>query len=142
MNRTPIIKQVLEGIHVLQHKIIARQQFPKGIEGITFSEWRVLEVVNQKEGSTIKDIHTALGITSSAATQLVNNLVRKKYVLRKAHKEDRRASSIMLSSHMKKSLSALMEQNFKKMQELFDALSDEEFITFTQLHHKIITSIK
>jgi MarR family transcriptional regulator, 2-MHQ and catechol-resistance regulon repressor len=141
MNRTPIIKEVLEGLHVLQQKVIARQRIPKGLELITFSEWRVLEVLHTKEGATIKDIHTTLSITSSAATQLVNNLVRKKYVVRKTHSQDRRASSIMLSSTMKSSLKRIVEQHFKNMQELFQVLSDEEFITFTTLHKKIITSI-
>ncbi len=142
MNRTPIIKELMEGIHTIQQKIIARQHVPKHIEGITFSEWRVLEILHQKEGATIKDIHTALGMTSSAATQLVNNLVRKKYVVRKTHPKDRRASSIMLSSTLQSSLAKLMEQNLKKMQELFQVLTDEEFTTFTTLHKKISTSIK
>ncbi|MEU0784963.1 MarR family transcriptional regulator [Streptomyces sp. NPDC006173] len=49
------------------------------------------------EGATVTDLATHLGVTKQAASQLVDELVRKGYVERRPHPEDARARLILLT---------------------------------------------
>ena len=113
----------------------------EGMRHVTFSQWRVLEIIDRQGKASIKEIHTALGISSSATTQLVNELVKKKYVSRRVDPADRRVSSIRLSPKMRKFLKMLKDQNLKKTIRLFKPLNDREFRQYIDLHKKIIKNI-
>ncbi|MEU6376171.1 MarR family winged helix-turn-helix transcriptional regulator [Streptomyces sp. NPDC046909] len=49
------------------------------------------------DGATVTDLATHLGVTKQAASQLVEELVRKGYVERRAHPVDARARLIVLT---------------------------------------------
>ncbi len=141
MNRTHHIQELLEGFHVIQQKMLEKHKPMIGMSQITFSQWRVIEIVDRVGKASIKEIHTKLGITSSAATQLVNELVKKKYVIRQIDPEDKRISSIVLSIQMSKLFKRLKDENLDRTIELFQALSDQEFIEYMNLNKKIIKNI-
>jgi DNA-binding MarR family transcriptional regulator len=141
MNRAEHIQELEKGFYAIQQKMLAKRQFSIGINHITFSQWRVLEKIDRNGKATIKEIHTDLGITSSAASQLVNELVRKKYVTRKTDPNDHRVSEVTLTPRMKLFLKKLKAENLKRMIELFEALTDREFTHYIELHTKIIKSI-
>ncbi|MET9439513.1 MarR family winged helix-turn-helix transcriptional regulator [Streptomyces sp. NPDC006610] len=48
-------------------------------------------------GATVTDVAAHLGVTKQAASQLVDELVRKGYVERRAHPEDARARMLVLT---------------------------------------------
>ncbi len=141
LNRTKFIQELLEGFYIIQQKMLAKKSPIEGICHVTFSQWRVLEIVSRQPSATIKEIHTFLGITSSATTQLVNELVKKKYVIRNMDSNDKRISSIRLSPKTKDFLQTLKDQNLKNAVEMFQALSDKEFVHYIDLNKKIITNI-
>ncbi|MEU9284763.1 MarR family transcriptional regulator [Streptomyces sp. NPDC048275] len=49
------------------------------------------------DGATVTDLATHLGVTKQAASQLVDELVRKGYVERRPHPDDARARLIVLT---------------------------------------------
>ncbi|MET7390545.1 MarR family transcriptional regulator [Streptomyces sp. NPDC005385] len=49
------------------------------------------------DGATVTDLATHLGVTKQAASQLVDELVRKGYVERRPHPEDARARLVLLT---------------------------------------------
>ncbi|MFE6285073.1 MarR family winged helix-turn-helix transcriptional regulator [Streptomyces sp. NPDC057877] len=49
------------------------------------------------DGATVTDLAVHLGVTKQAASQLVDELVRKGYVERRAHPEDARARLVVLT---------------------------------------------
>lgn len=141
MHRAQHVQKLLEDMSVLQQKMLAKHRLMAQINKITFSQWRVLEIIDRAGKASIKEIHTQLGITSSAATQLVNELVKKAYVKRRTDTRDARVSAVVLTPAMRTALRKLKDQNLKLTVQLFGALNDKEFKHFITLHKKIINSI-
>ena len=73
---------------------------------ITPAQWGVIMHIEQDGKSTVKNISRTLKITSSAATQLVDGLVRSGYLARNTSPEDRRIVALTLSKKSKNRIEA------------------------------------
>ncbi len=105
---------------------------------ITPAQWGALMLVEQRGKSTVRDVARALGITSSAATQLVDGLVESGYVVKKVNAEDRRVISLTLSSKTKVQVEAMKKQALQKFLKFFEVLNDTEFNQYIMLNKKIV----
>lgn len=94
--------------------------------------------IEERGESTVKDVAKALGITSSAATQLVDGLVSSGYVNRKTDEEDRRAVALTLSKKTKEHVNKMKKQGIQKFLTLFKVLNDKEFNQYLELNKKIV----
>lgn len=103
------------------------------------SQWLALHLVGRQEGIGIKELAAALGITSSAATQLADGLVKKGLLNRQPSAEDRRALHLSLPEESRKRIGAMMEQRLERMNAIFSVLDDAEFQTLLDLFDKIIS---
>lgn len=115
-------------------KVAVSTQLPR----ITPAQWGVLMGIEERGESTIKEVAKALGITSSAATQLVDGLVENGYMTRKTDTKDRRAVTLALSKKTKTQVDKMKKQGIQKFLELFEALNDKEFDQYLALNSKII----
>ena len=104
---------------------------------ITHPQWIVLYHVRKSGIISIKDLANLLTITSSAATQIVDGLVKKGLLLRRRNKEDRRILNIELSVKTKGKLDSIKSAGFNTLLVLFDALDDEELQNYRDLNNKI-----
>jgi DNA-binding MarR family transcriptional regulator len=100
---------------------------------ITYSQWQVLNLVRKHDGMNIKHLAGLLDITSSAATQIVDGLVKKGFLSRSRCKVDRRIQEIALS---KRSVMQL-ERSMQKICPIFEVLEDDELIDYCRLTAKI-----
>ncbi|MBI1729484.1 MarR family transcriptional regulator [Candidatus Acetothermia bacterium] len=100
-NREKQIEEIFESLHVLKRKLSEAYSSRDKID-ITLSRWLVLRVVMQHSGAGVREISNLLGITSSAATQLISCLVKKNYLTREGDSEDRRALKIKLFARAKR----------------------------------------
>ena len=141
MKRLDYIKEFLEGMHIMKHKMLCQEAPDKGIQQVTFSQWRVLELISRSEPVSIKKIHQSLTISSSAATQIVNELVKKKHVIRAINTDDKRVSVVKLSLKTKKSMSSLNKKTLANVLSMFECLSDKEFKTYIKLNMKVINNV-
>ncbi|MDR3559204.1 MAG: MarR family transcriptional regulator [Candidatus Pacebacteria bacterium] len=141
VRRKKQIEKLLEDIQVLKRKILARTSSSLKSTHITASEWLVLQYLRKNEGATVKEIARTLSMTSSAATQLVESLVQKKYVVRKTNSDDKRALALSLSDKSKKHLGTLWEKRVEIMAHVFDALTDTEFESYCRLFDKIARNL-
>ena len=91
--------------------------------------------------STVKEVAQALVISSSAATQLVDGLVKSGYLLRETPPHDRRTTVLTLSKKTKAQVDRMKQQTIQTFLAAFKALSDQEFEQFCQLHQKIARHI-
>lgn len=107
--------------------------------GIAHSQWFVLKIIEHYKNRSIKDIAETLGISSSAATQLVDGLVRRGYVTRQDDPKDRRSVRLELSPKGKKNVTATNEKRINEMAGLFDALTDSELEECLRLQRKILS---
>ncbi|NCS99508.1 MarR family transcriptional regulator [Candidatus Parcubacteria bacterium] len=136
MNRQKIIENLLQDMHAIRHKMMIGYTSKNTVD-ITPSQSFVLRFISENSQTNIKIIAQALHITSSAATQLVDALVEKKYVLRKQHITDRRITTLSLSLNAKKLFKKFKEHRTKKMMTIFDALDDSELQQYAALQKKI-----
>lgn len=104
---------------------------------ITPSQWGAILTIEELGESTVKDVADALGITSSAATQLINGLVDNGYVLRTASKKDRRTVLLKLSKKTKVHVAQMKKQLVRKFLKLFEVLNEKEFSQYLALNKKI-----
>ena len=77
----------------------------------TVSQLKVVSCILHSPGGKIriKDIAKSLGITSGGVSQIVDNLVRDKLVIRHVSEEDRRVSWVSLSAEGNKRRRAIEE---------------------------------
>jgi DNA-binding MarR family transcriptional regulator len=140
INRRKTIEGLLQDMHAMRHKFMVGHINKKDVV-ITPSQGFVLRFVAKNNSANIKTIAGVLHITSSAATQLVNGLVDKKYLVRKDNPNDRRTITLVLSEKAKKIFKEFKEQGLQKMTALFDVFTDEELTQYITLNKKITDNI-
>jgi DNA-binding MarR family transcriptional regulator len=131
------VSEVAEILHSLGRHMAMGAVCCVKMPRVTPSQWGVLMLLNQGDRRTVKDIAGALGITSSAATQLVDGLVVSGYVTRKGDTDDRRKVTLTLSRATKNHVTSMRSQVGKKLLEIFKVLSDKEFNQYLELNKKL-----
>lgn len=134
LDRKQHVEELIEGSILLKRKASA---FAHGKDGITPSQWQVIGHIFRNEGCTTNEVASALNMTGSAVTQLVNRLVEDGYVKREANREDRRAHRLVLSAQSKKRIAAFKAKRLDLMLKLFSALTDAEFKQYLALNKKV-----
>ncbi len=137
-NRKQKVEELLTDLRSLRHTMKFRMAGSARTPRITPSQWGALMLIEERGESTVKDLANALGISSSAATQLVDGLVSNGYVVRKVHVEDRRSVTLTLSKKTVAQVEKIKKQSLQKFLKFFAVLSDREFDQYIALNKKII----
>ncbi len=141
-DREQKVAELMEDFHSLKHSMAFQPPRNTSVPHITPSQWSALMVVGTHIGSTVKDVAASLCITSSAATQLVDGLVKSGYVLRQPSKKDRRTVQLILPKKTSVQMEKMKRQFLRKFVDLFDVLDDEEFDLYLKLNKKITHKFK
>lgn len=136
-DRRQQIGRLMEKLHSLK-RIMAPDQSNLGGDCLAQSQWLALHLVSRQEGIGIKELAGQLGITSSAATQLVENLVNKGLLIRQPSAEDRRALCLSLPEESRKQVDAIKEERLGHLATVFESLNDTEFETLINLIDKVV----
>lgn len=128
------IKRKLVASGMAKHAYRSRGEF-----SITPSQWMALYAIREHP-SGIKEIAEALGVTSSAATQLVDGLARKGLVVRAGVVGDRRALTVKIAKKHEKQMRDTMEMGMEHFKAMFEILSDRELAQYAALNKKIADS--
>lgn len=137
-NRKKKIEELMENFQSLKHHMAFRFIGSSKTPRITPSQWGVLMLIEQRGENTIKDVAEALGITSSATTQLVDGLVKNEYVVRETQTKDRREVRLTLSKKTKTQVGKMNKQILQRFLKFFEVLNDKEFNQYFTLNKKII----
>ena len=137
-NRKQKIEELLADLQSLRRTMTFRVAGSAKAPRITPSQWGVLMLVEQRGESTVKDVARALGMTSSAATQLVDGLVRSRYLMRETYAKDRRTVTLTLSKKTKAQVDKMKKQALQRFLRIFAVLNDTEFNQFFALNKKIV----
>lgn len=111
-------------------------------QGITMTQGFVLKLISKKGSVTTTDIAKHLGISMSAATQIVDSLVKSDFVIKSVDSSDKRISNIKLSPASKQKITNLKRQTASKMIGFFDTLSDDEIYDFVTITDKLLANQK
>ena len=98
----------------------------------------VLFVIAHRGTQTTKELARHFGMTSSAATQLVNGLVKNGILERKEDEKDRRKTHIALTKKGEGVLEKARTHRMQKMKESFTPLSDKEVAQLLKIQIKIV----
>jgi DNA-binding MarR family transcriptional regulator len=147
MNRIDKVKKLSDQLMEIGRAVMARNvgsmphmpQLPHKMPSPAQS--RVLNIVAQHEGISVKEIAEALNITGSAATQLIDGLVEEGIVQRVEDPEDRRRFRVMISPQAKESIKTLIEFHYKTFLEITENLTEDELNSMLSIHEKILSSM-
>lgn len=101
------------------------------------TEFTVLELLYQRGDQPIQLIGKKVFISSSSITYVVDKLEQKKFVVRKACPEDRRVTYASMTSLGKTLMDQIYPQYKKKMEEIFDQLTEADLNKMVELLIKI-----
>lgn len=91
----------------------------------------------QKGARRVADIARALQVTSSAVTQMVNQLVVAGYITRVGSENDRRETVIQLTAKGQNMLRELHAAMQTRAHNIAAALTDQELASYIAISHKI-----
>jgi DNA-binding MarR family transcriptional regulator len=138
MTRQQKIQQLFEGFMYLQKTMGTRKhEFLKKF-GLTIPQMHILYSLDQNKMLTVKDVSQKMGITSSAATQIIEGLVNAGYIERKADEADRRVVHIQFSSSGEKKFAEFRQAHLQHISRIFSGLSDQELDLLIELPKKIL----
>ena len=143
--RTKDIQEFVEGLHTVHRAFAAMKKDWKG-DGkhfpcpVTPSQWMALMFIARADKASVKELSENMNVSSSAATQLVNALVKQGCVKRTASPDDRRTHLLSLTKKAHASLATMQQRRIAALRKLFSALSDDEFRTYMSLQRKIVSS--
>ncbi len=140
-NRRKMVEEITEALYSIRRKIAAEMHHLSDEMQITHPQWIVLHHVKKSGIINIKDLANLLGITSSAATQIVDGLVKKELLIRRRNEEDRRILNIELSGKAISRFKSIKSTSFNTLAALFDVLDDKELKDYRDLNNKIASRI-
>ena len=141
-NRTRQIEQLLENFQAIRRKLGSTATLASpALRRITPAQWGVLRIIAHKDHVSIKDIAGQLAISSSAATQLVDDLTDNGHLKRSDNPDDRRSQYIALSGTAKKQMTLLRKGHLKRLSNVFSALNDQELEQYLRLSAKVAHSV-
>ena len=141
-DRKQKIKELLESFTTMKRSMVFRGIHPEKLPRITPSQWGVLMLIGHQLEISIKDVASALFISSSATTQLVDGLVKSGYVVRREQLKDRRTVLLSLSKKTKNQVEKMKKQAVHKFLKIFNILSDKEFNQYCAINRKIIQNLE
>lgn len=145
--RKQLIEEIISSMHAVRQQILSlwlssKTYNDKPAEShITSSQWMVLVTVMKNKDINITNLATSQGISTSAATQLVDQLVEKGYLLRAANSEDRRILSLSLTKKAEKNINEMRSKRAIIFKGIFDNLTDKELEQFASLNKKIADNL-
>ncbi len=139
--RSKYLEEILEGYYLLRRKLSHCSKERSSAHRLPSSQWFAMSVIFRNGEATVREIREALSITSSAATQLVNQLVKSGYVEKRPDPKDRRSQHIRLSPKAQAAISSMKATMLSQITDVFSVLTEAEFKTFATLHKKITRAI-
>ncbi|MFP3917168.1 MarR family transcriptional regulator [Lysinibacillus telephonicus] len=101
------------------------------------TEFAVLDLLYHKGDQPIQVIGKKILIASSSITYVVDKLEEKGYVSRKACPTDRRITYASITELGKQLMNQIFPEHVKKIEELFEVLTDEETDNMIYLLKKV-----
>ncbi len=108
---------------------------------ITPTQMFILSLVKENRGINLKELAAMLCISSSAATQQVNDLVKRGYLNREVNDADRRYIKIKLCEEKSDQIRMFEDRMIEEFTVFFDDLTDEELALYRKLNNKITNYI-
>lgn len=142
MTRKKLIKAIFEGLGAMKRAMAFKHpHLPLGDKQPSYSQMALLFTLENHGPQSIKQIAKTFGMTSSAATQLVNGLVDNHYLKRSTDQSDRRKIAVEITTTGQILMDKAKEKHLEMMQFVFEGLTDQELELYLQLQQKIVKNL-
>lgn len=110
--------------------------------GMNHTQWLALSIVGSRKNVVLRDIATALAVTPSAATQIINKFVARGLVARVAASGDRRRVTVRLTKRGQSILDDMSDRHLEHFIAISDAFNDREFDIFIKAFGRFLEVAK
>jgi DNA-binding MarR family transcriptional regulator len=117
------LREWMEGVH--RHSVRSLILYAKG-SGLSMSMIGALLYILRRGVSDVSSVGDDLGLTSAAASQMLERLVQQELVLRSEDPHDRRVKQIVLTGKGRQVLEESLRLRTKWLEDLACTLSEEE----------------
>jgi DNA-binding MarR family transcriptional regulator len=143
MDRDKIIKEIYLGMDAMKKLMLREYHAGNTHRDLpTRASMGVLMVVDNFGQRSVKELASLFGVTPSAATQLVDGLVRDNLIQRRQDPDDRRKVALSLTAKGKQVLEKTKQTHLKSFVRMLSPLTDQELNQFKVLQSKIIEGLK
>lgn len=142
MNREQYIEAIFKNFHAIKRAYSHGSRFSHRHFGVTMTQASVLMLLMREGRKTMSEVALALGVSKSAATQLLDGLIEQGFVERTQDEKDRRVAYVELSSNGLRHFRRVRRGGARKMTQLFDLLTDEELEQIETITAKLVERAK
>ncbi len=121
----------------LHREILQKQMRILAISEISLTQLAILHVLKERGTCKMTDIAKAFSITTSAATGIVERIVRSNLVKRILDPADRRVINVCLTPKGKRTINTFLKQRKKMMVDIFRNISSKEREAYLNIVKKI-----
>jgi DNA-binding MarR family transcriptional regulator len=142
MQRRKIIETFFENVFAMKRLFLrptGKENKATSLHMPTHARMCVMGMLSHHKVLGATEIAERLNLTPSAATQLIDAMVKDGSVERKANADDRRKTNIILTTKGKKLLEAAKKARLVMLEKMFEALTDNELKELERLQQKMIT---
>lgn len=134
MNKEELIQSVIEYLYKSQRPGLnaSWKEF-----GLSHAQVGMLYLLHYHNGASVKQAADYLGVSKSAATQLLDPLADKGLVIRSNDQKDRRVVRLHLTDEGKVVLKKLAKNKFAGLRAALENLTDNELKQLQKLHKKM-----
>jgi len=119
-----VIDSVLSASRVLV-AVAARSLSDVG-EDVTLTQYRTLVVLASRGTKNMAELAEAVGVTPATATRMCDRLVRKKLIVRRAERGDRRQVRLVLSKAGLELVAAVTDRRRREIERIVGAVPHDE----------------
>ena len=131
------IEKIIKNFHAIKRIYADGNRFASNQFGIGISQVSVLFLLLHKGSLSVSEIATVLGVSRSAATQLLSTLIEKEYVTKETGSRDKRSVIVTLSAKGKTHLKEQRKKAMSRFDDIFVVLSDEELAQIETITAKL-----
>lgn len=140
--RSERIETIFQNFRAIKREFSHGSRFSNRHFGMTMTQASVLMLLMHDGRKTMGEIATALGVSKSAASQLLEGLIEKGFVERTQDGDDKRVVFTALSRKGLRHLKRARERGGQRMGQLFDLLDDTELEQIEAITTKLVERAK
>jgi len=120
--------EVLDVVPVAM-RVIRKKLREHGTQLLTIPQFRTLLFIGSNKGASLSEVADHIGLTLPSMSALVDGLVTRNFVIRRAHRDDRRRMDLMLTERGETTARSARDATQDYLKERFSSLSETERIT-------------
>ena len=125
-------------LHRLSRSVLARFDERLSALGVTVAQFKVMLVIHTSDVTSPNDLSEYIDVDKGSVTRIIDRLVAKGQVKRRASREDRRFVTLSLTKDGADLIEALIKIADEEDNAWLEALSDEELLVFKKLMGKLL----